>query len=183
MDRRFKENIAKLQEYGDTFNSWFVLDEDTPVEGIYQCVCTKRLKYAYAVIHRKNGNQIWVGKSCLSKFTNSYKKVKTICQKLGNTYQKIDQHDLTEYVKESIINYVKRYSIEQYEAIMRYLSIECPIRELLQPYYETLKKEKVEEELRKLKKKYKYCYCCTSLGIFVHQLGTFPVCKDCSSRY
>jgi hypothetical protein len=182
MDRRFKENIAKLQEDGDGFDAWFVLDEDTPQEGTFQCICTKRLKYAYPVIHRKNGNQIMVGGTCLTKFNNSYKKVKSMCEKLGKKYQVIPPHDVTEYVKECILQYVSNFSIEKYEAIMQFLLLKCPIRELLQPKYEQLKQAKVDMERRKLEAKYKHCYCCPSRGIYIHKLGTFPVCNSCFIR-
>lgn len=179
MDQRFKINISKLQENGDTFNDWFILDEDQPLEGNYQCICTKRLKYAYVVIHRTNGNQIFVGKSCLTKFKNSYKKANQICINLGKKYQKIEQHEITEYVQDCIMKFVKDFTIEKYEAIMCLLKIDCPIRELLQPYYETLKQKKLDEEIKKLEKKYKRCYCCTYRGICNFNLGIYPVCHYC----
>jgi len=138
MQKRFIENITKLQNEGDTLDAW-ALNEQEPFYGDVKsrnllCICTKPLGTGYPAIHMKNGNQIIVGGGCRTKFNNTYKKRESIKRDTIKKIERgipIENHDLTFYVRDAIIEYVKTYGIKGYINLLNTYKVNSPIHALL----------------------------------------------------
>lgn len=138
MQKRFIENVSKLQNAGDTLDMWEV-HENEPFYGDVKlrnllCICTKPLGTGYPAIHRNNGNQIIVGKSCSDKFTNTYKKREETKRETVKKIEcgiPIENHDLTLYVRAAILEYVNTYKIAAYIKLLNMYKVNSPIHTLL----------------------------------------------------
>jgi len=138
MQKRFIENISKLQNEEDTLDDWEVHEQelfygDVKLRNLL-CICTKPLGTGYPAVHRKNGNQIIVGGGCRTKFNNTYKKRESIKRDTIKKIERgipIENHDLTFYVKDAIIEYVKTYGIKGYINLLNTYKVNSPIHDLL----------------------------------------------------
>ena len=103
-DTAMKELGNRLEEW--KFNSHVL--EGNIAQRTLQCVCTRYLSKGFLGYH-SNGNQIIVGFNCLDKFKKLQKEKREQSTRVITQlkkYEPIEEHNLTDYVKEIILKYL-----------------------------------------------------------------------------